>query len=72
MRKELRRVPDEEREPLKRKISAISAEMKELRKEISLCESIADSSQIIEPKLQQIHAEEIEERKEKKAYEPWR
>ena len=54
LRKELRRVPEEEREPLKEKISAISAEMKELRKNISLCKSIADRSKLIEPKLDQI------------------
>ena len=59
---------------IKEKISSISEEMKILRKEISLCESIAERSEIISPKLQQIHAEESEQTKrgKEKAYEPWR
>ena len=59
---------------IKEKISSISEEMKKLRKEISLCESIAERSEIISPKLQQIHAEESEQTKrgKEKAYEPWR
>ena len=54
--------------------SSLSEEMKKLRKEISLCESIAERSEIISPKLQQIYAEETGQQKQRKekAYEPWR
>ena len=74
LRNELRRnVPEERKAEIKEKISSLSEEMKKLRKEISLCESVAERSEIISPKLQQIHAEEEKqtERKEK-ANEPWR
>ena len=40
----------------------MSGEMKKLRKEISLCESIAERSELLEPKLEQIHKEEVEEK----------
>ena len=75
LRNELRRnIPEEQKSEIKEKISSISEEMKKLRKEISLCESIAERSEIISPKLQQIHAEESEQTKrgKEKAYEPWR
>ncbi|MBO4888052.1 MAG: relaxase/mobilization nuclease domain-containing protein [Firmicutes bacterium] len=74
LRNESRReIPKERKDALKQKITDITEEMKKLRKEISLCESIAERSQVIDPKLQQIHAEEINENgKEKKAYESWR
>ena len=75
LRNELKRnVPEEQKSEIKEKISSISEEMKKLRKEISLCESIAERSEIISPKLQQIHAEESEQTKrgKEKAYEPWR
>ena len=75
LRNELKRnIPEERKSEIKEKISSISEEMKKLRKEISLCESIAERSEIISPKLQQIHAEESEQTKrgKEKAYEPWR
>ena len=75
LRNELRRdIPDERKTELKEKISSLSEEMKKLRKEISLCESIAERSEIISPKLQQIYAEETGQQKQRKekAYEPWR
>ena len=75
LRNEIRRdIPEERKAELKEKISSISEEMKKLRKEISLCESIAERSEIISPKLQQIHAEETEQQKQRKekAHEPWR
>ena len=75
LRNEMRRdIPEERKAELKEKISSISEEMKQLRKEISLCESIAERSEIISPKLQQIYAEETEQQKQRKekAHEPWR
>ena len=72
---EMRRdIPDERKTELKEKISSLSEEMKKLKKEISLCESIAERSEIIGPKLQQIYAEETEQQKQRKekAHEPWR
>ncbi|MBQ1369336.1 MAG: relaxase/mobilization nuclease domain-containing protein [Firmicutes bacterium] len=75
LRNELKRnIPEEQKSEIKEKISSISEEMKKLRKEISLSESIAERSEIISPKLQQIHAEESEQikRGKEKAYEPWR
>ncbi|MBO4908102.1 MAG: relaxase/mobilization nuclease domain-containing protein [Lachnospiraceae bacterium] len=75
LRNELKRsIPEEQKSGIKEKISSISEETKKLRKEISLCESIAERSEIISPKLQQIHAEESEQTKrgKEKAYEPWR
>ena len=75
LRNELKRnITEEQKSEIKEKISSISEEMKKLRKEISLCESIAERSEIISPKLQQIHAEESEQTKrgKEKAYEPWR
>ncbi|MBQ2658690.1 MAG: relaxase/mobilization nuclease domain-containing protein [Erysipelotrichaceae bacterium] len=75
LRNELKwNIPEERKSEIKEKISSISEEMKKLRKEISLCESIAERSEIISPKLQQIHAEESEQTKrgKEKAYEPWR
>jgi len=63
LRNELRRnIPEEQKIEIKEKISAISEEMKKLRKEISLCESIAERSKVIEPKLEQIHQEELEDK----------
>lgn len=75
LRNELKRsIPEEQKGRIKEKVSSISEEMKKLRKEISLCESIAERSEIISPKLQQIHAEESGQTKrgKEKAYEPWR
>ena len=75
LRNELKRsIPEEQKSEIKEKISSISEEMKKLRKEISLCESIAERSEIISPRLQQIYAEESEQTKrgKEKAYEPWR
>ena len=75
LRNELKRnIPEERKSEIKEKISSISEEMKKLRKEMSLCESIAERSEIISPKLQQIYAEESEQTKrgKEKAYEPWR
>ena len=75
LRNEIRRnIPEERKAELKEKASSISEEMKKLRKEISLCESIAERSEIISPKLQQIYAEETEQQKQRKekAHEPWR
>ena len=75
LRNELKRsIPEEQKSEIKERISSISEEMKKLRKEMSLCESIAERSEIISPKLQQIYAEESEQTKrgKEKAYEPWR
>ena len=75
LRNELKRnTPEEQKSEIKEKISSISEEIKKLRKEISLCESIAERSEIISPRLQQIYAEESEQTKrgKEKAYEPWR
>lgn len=59
LRNELKRnIPEERKSEIKEKISSITEEMKKLRKEISLCESIAERSEIISPKLAQIHNEE--------------
>jgi len=63
LRNDLRRnIPEEQKIEIKEKISSISGEMKKLRKEMSLCESIAERSKRIEPKLEQIHQEELEDK----------
>ncbi|MBR3354288.1 MAG: relaxase/mobilization nuclease domain-containing protein [Oscillospiraceae bacterium] len=63
LRNDLRRnISEEQKIEIKEKISSISGEMKKLRKEISLCESIAERSKRIEPKLEQIHREELEDK----------
>ncbi|MBR3355752.1 MAG: relaxase/mobilization nuclease domain-containing protein [Oscillospiraceae bacterium] len=63
LRNDLRRnIPEEQKIEIKEKISSISGEMKKLRKEKSLCESIAERSKRIEPKLEQIHREELEDK----------
>ncbi|MBR3354972.1 MAG: relaxase/mobilization nuclease domain-containing protein [Oscillospiraceae bacterium] len=63
LRNELRRnISEEQKSEIKEKIFSISEEMKKLRKEISLCESIAERSKVIEPKLEQIHQEELEDK----------
>ena len=43
--------------------------MKKLRKEISLCESIAERSEIIIPKLDRIYAEECQTTEREKKYD---
>ena len=63
LRNELKRsIPEERKSEIREKISSMSGEMKKLRKEISLCESIAERSELLEPKLEQIHKEEVEEK----------
>ena len=53
----------------KDKISALSGELKQLRGEVKLCESIAERSSLVKEGLEAIIEQEHSERKEKSKYE---
>ena len=59
----------EEISATKDKISALSAELKQLRREVKLCESIAERSGLVKEGLEAIIEQDISERKEKQAHE---
>lgn len=72
LRNEIRKVniSDERLSAAKKKISAISERLKELRKEVKLCDGIAERSGIIADTLSQVKAEEEKSiRKESRNYE---
>ena len=60
-----RRMPEDRRSELKEKRDAMSAEMKQLRKEISLCGNIRERSEAVSPKLEKIYEEEVRGLQEK-------
>ena len=53
----------------KEKISALTDELIKLRKEVKLCESIAERSGLVKEGLEAIIEQDISERKEKSKYE---
>ena len=59
----------EEISATKDKISVLSAELKQLRREVKLCESIAERSGLVKEGLEAIIEQDISERKEKQAHE---
>ncbi len=59
----------EEISATKDKISALSAELKQLRREVKLCESIAERSGLVKEGLEAIIEQDISERKEKTQHE---
>ena len=72
LRNEIRKVniPDERLSAAKKKISAISERLQELRKEVKLCDGIAERSGLIADTLSQVKAEEEKSRrKESRNYE---
>lgn len=72
LRNEIRKVDisDERLSAAKMKISAISERLKELRKEVKLCDGIAKRSGVISDTLSQVKAEEEKsQRKESRNYE---
>ena len=72
LRNEIRKVniTDERLSEAKEKISEISERLKELRKEVKLCNGIAERSGIIQQNLEQVRAEEEKsQRKENRSYD---
>lgn len=72
LRNEIRKVniTDERLSEAKEKISEISGRLKELRKEVKLCDGIAERSGIIQQNLEQVRAEEEKsQRKENRSYD---
>ena len=72
---ETRGITDPDRlDSIKTKISACSSQLKEIRKELALCEDIATRSPVIAKNLEQMEMDEqnISERKERKPDEQWR
>ena len=75
LRNEIRKVniTDERLSAAKEKISAISERLKELRKEVKLCDGIAKRSGLITDTLSQVKTEEEKsQRKESRNYGKWR
>ena len=70
LRNEIRKVDitDERLFQIKEKISEISERLKELRKEIKLCDGISERSSVIAYSLEQVQAEELK-RKENRSYD---
>ena len=72
LRNEIRKVniTDERLSEAKEKISEISGRLKELRKEVKLCDGIAERSGIMKETLEQVQAEEEKsKRKENRSYD---
>lgn len=64
------KITDEELSKAKENIASINGKLKTLRKEVKLCEGIAERSKVMEQTLTQIQAEEQKlQRKEKSRYE---
>ena len=73
LRKQLRRAKDEPgKEELKAKISILTKGIGEARKEVGLCDDIAERTALIKEKTQKVRAEQNQNRKEKTRYEPFR
>lgn len=71
LRNEIRKVniTDGELSKAKGEISALSERLKELRKEVKLCDGIAERSKVVEHNLEQVIAEEEKsQRKESRNY----
>ena len=64
-----RKGDSEEISATKEKISALSDELKQLRREVKLCESIAERSGLVKEGLEAIIEQDISERKEKNQHE---
>ena len=71
LRKTLRRnLSDDELSKVKGQISTITARIRTLRKEVTLCDGIAERSKVIEHNLEQVHADEDKFKgKERNRYE---
>lgn len=71
LRYRLRRktLSDEDKQGLKYEIAELSKQIDILRKEVILCDDIAERSQVIKDKLDIIRQDETENRKEEKANE---
>ena len=72
LRNEIRKVniTDERLSEAKEKISEISGRLKELRKEVKLCDGIAERSGVMKETLEQVQAEEEKsKRKENRSYD---
>ena len=72
LRNEIRKVniTDERLSEAKEKISEISGRLKELRKEVKLCDGIAERSGVMKETLEQVQAEEEKsKRKETRSYD---
>lgn len=67
LRKTMRRnMSDDELSKVKEQISSITGKLRTLRKEVTLCDGIAQRSKVIENNLEKIHADEqMQHRKEK-------
>lgn len=74
LRKELRRkLSDDELSGVKEKMTDITARLRTLRKEIKLCDGIAERSKVMERNLKQVRTDEEKSlRREGKRYEQWR
>lgn len=65
-----RKIGDEELSKVKEEISSITEKLRELRREVRLCDGIAKRSNILEKNLEQIHTDEQKlQRKENREYE---
>ena len=71
LRKKIRtKIDDVELSKAKDEIASITEKLKTLRKEVKLCDGIAERSKVMTQNLEQIHAEEQKiQRKEKTRYE---
>ena len=71
LRKQLRRnLSDDELSKVKGQISTITDRIRTLRKEVTLCDGIAERSKVIEHNLEQVHADEDKFKgKERNRYE---
>lgn len=71
LRKMLRRnMSDDELSKVREQVSTITDRLRTLRKEVTLCDGIAERSKVIEHNLEQLHADEAKStRKEQSRYE---
>ena len=74
LRKQLRRnLSDDELSKVKEQISMVSDKIRELNKEVRLCDDIAERSKVMEQNLETIRAEEEkQQRKEQKRNDKFR
>lgn len=71
LRKKIRtKIDDETLSKAKEEISSITEELRTLRKEVRLCDGIAERSKVMNKNLEQVHADEKKiQRKENRSYE---
>ena len=71
LRKKIRtKIDDETLSKAKEEISSITEELRALRKEVRLCDGIAERSKVMDKNLEQVHADEKKiQRKENRSYE---